>query len=97
MCGWGCMAPSTDNSENYYRREEFSVVHLGSDGTIQSIESPGLDYMNDFNRMFPEDVQRMSADGSLIEDCKRLDYHLRWRILHPEELPLIVLSSTAAP
>lgn len=92
-----CMALSTENSQDLYWREGYSVVHLNIDGTIQSIESPGMDYINDFNRMFPEDVQRMSYGGELIDDCKRLDYHLRWRILHPEELPLIVLSSTPVP
>ena len=75
-----------------------AVIHLGEDGSVQSVEIPGAGsfYAPDINRMFPPDVQ---------EEIKRYHFrgageifeHIKWRRTHPEEPPLIVLIATPRP
>ena len=77
--------------------DTLAVVHLGVDGTVQSVELPGIssNYTSDIHRMFPPEVQGRYF-GKLI-DFQGLSEHLRWRLEHPEEPPLIVLGATPAP
>lgn len=77
--------------------EEPAVIHVGADGSVQSIEVPGAgsDYGRDIRRLFPPDVQTKIFDNLI--DYRQLLDHLEWRRTHPEEPPLIVLSVTPAP
>ena len=70
-----------------------AVIYLGADGTVQNVEIPeyGSNYLSDIRRMFPLDVQKRIADIGKMED------HIEWRRIHPEEPPLIVLSATSTP
>jgi len=74
-----------------------AVIHIGIDGTVQSVEIPGggTDYASDIRRMFPLDAQERIF-GHLI-NFQELTDHLSWRRENPEELPLIVLSATPIP
>ncbi|HET9908893.1 MAG TPA: hypothetical protein VFQ23_19740, partial [Anaerolineales bacterium] len=75
-----------------------AVIHLGEDGSVQSVEIPGAgsDYARDISQMFPSDVQKefnryhFGRAGEMLE-------HAAWRRTHPDEPPLIVLVSTPKP
>ena len=73
-----------------------AVVYLGSDGAVQSVETPGDGsfYAPDVNRLFPPDVQEKIF--TRLVDVERMRVHIDLRIEHPEP-PLIVLSATSAP
>jgi hypothetical protein len=70
-----------------------AVIYLGTDGAIQKVEIPeyGTNYLSDFRSMFPLVAQGRIADIGKMED------HLEFRLTHPEEPPLIVLSATPTP
>jgi hypothetical protein len=80
-----------------YHAEMPSVIYVGTDGTVQSVEVPrgGTHYASDIREMFPTAAQERYF-GKLIP-FQELTDHLRWRREHPEELPLIVLSATPTP
>jgi hypothetical protein len=73
-----------------------AVIHLDPNGTIQSVKVAGYDGPFYDLGLFPEDVQEKLdiyisppfSGGRLLEMGSRLDY----RLIHPEEPPLIVLS-----
>jgi len=85
------------NSGLFYNGEMPAVIHLGTDGAVQSVETPGAGahYARDIRKMFPSDVQERIFSNLI--DYRRLSGHLRWRREHPEEPPLIVLSATPIP
>jgi len=68
-----------------------AVIHIGTDGAVQSVERPGggTDYASDIRKMFPLDAQE-KIFGHLI-NFQGLTDHLNWRRQHREEPPLIVL------
>jgi hypothetical protein len=75
-----------------------AVIHLNSDGAVQSAEIPGSGtaYGPSIRRMFPSDIQERIFSQSPIypqELANRLDDRLRWRRGHPDEPPLIVLNA----
>jgi hypothetical protein len=74
-----------------------AVIHLNEDSSIQSVERPGAGtyYARDIREMFPPDAQERYFDR--LFDLLRLSERLRWRRKHPEEPPLIVISSTPLP
>ena len=94
-----CMAtvPVGEESSNLPAADVPAVIHLDVDGAIQSVEIPGAGtlYARDIRRMFPPDAQERIFHNLI--DYKRLGDHLRWRIEHPGEPPLIVLSATPMP
>lgn len=73
-----------------------AVVYLGSDGAVQSVETPGDGsfYAPDVHRLFPPDVQEKIF--TRLVDVERMRVHIDLRIEHPEP-PLIVLSATSVP
>jgi len=85
------------NSGLHYEAMDPAVIHIGVDGAVQSVEIPGIgsDYAPDIRRMFPPDVQERYFNGLI--DFQRLRDHLRWRLDHTEEPPLVVLSATPTP
>ncbi len=74
-----------------------SVIHLEADGSIQNVETLGLDlnYSSGI-LMFPADVQE-KFDYYHFGRVEKMSEHLDWRRIHPEEPPLIVLSVTPMP
>jgi len=82
-----------------YEGDMPAVLHIKSDGIVQSVEVPGggSSYASDIRRMFPLDAQERYF-GKLIPFQELID-HLSWRREHTKELPLIVLSAipTATP
>lgn len=75
-----------------------AVIHIGTDGTVQSVETPaggGASWGANIRQMFPPYVQERYF-GRLIH-FQELTDHLRWRREHPEEPPLIILSATPTP
>jgi len=73
-----------------YNSETLAVIHIDMDGGIQRVEIPGLEgYGPDIRKLFPLDVQKMYFDKLI--DFRRLSDHLRMRITHPEEPPLIAV------
>ncbi|HMV94754.1 MAG TPA: hypothetical protein PKN81_13045 [Anaerolineales bacterium] len=72
-----------------------AVIHLGVDGAIQKVEIPGTNWSSDIREMFPIEIQEIFLNN--LMNYQQLSDHLTWRIEHPEESPLIVLSSTPAP
>jgi hypothetical protein len=80
-----------------YHGEMPAVIHIGTDGTVQSVEIPGggTSYASDIRRMFPLYAQERYF-GKLIP-FQELTDHLNWRREHPEEPPLVILSATPTP
>ena len=76
-----------------YHAERPAVILVGKDGTVQSVEIPGIHYGPDIMRMFPPDAEEKYFQGLI--HFQELTDHLNWRREQPEELPLIVLSSTS--
>lgn len=74
-----------------------AVIHLGTDGSVQSVEIPGAgeSYGSDIRSMFPPAAQKMIF-GNQIDNKTLLD-HLKLRLEHPEEPPLIVYDETPTP
>lgn len=79
-----------------------TVIYLKTDGTIQEAKAPrykGADY--DLT-LFPADVREKivlyySPPSPNMGRLEVLRLHLRDRLTHPDELPLIVLIATPAP
>jgi len=85
------------NSGLYYHAEMPTVIYIGADGSVQSVEIPGggSSYATDIRRMFPPDAAEKYFNRLI--HFQELTDHLRWRREHPDELPLIVLSATPIP
>jgi len=77
------------------------VIHLGTNGDIQNVKVvPGIgtEYISNIHEIFPASVQEKILDDQTSSTIyRRLSDHLNWRQTHPEEPPLIVLSSTPIP
>lgn len=73
------------------------VIYISADGSIQTVEVPGggTNYASDIREMFPTYAQEKYFD-KLIH-FQELTDHLNWRREHPQEPPLIVLSTTPTP
>lgn len=71
-----------------------TVIHLGTDGLVESAEIPGSGtaYGPGIRQLFPSDLQEMIFDHLVLFSQEQMD-RLRWRRGHPEEPPWIVLSS----
>ncbi len=69
-----------------------AVIHLGTDGSVESAEIPGggSSYGPDIRRMFPSDIQETIFSHMAIFSQEHED-RLRWRRAHPDQPPLIVL------
>jgi len=91
-----CASPNVDDTRP-------AVIHLGADGSVQSVEIPKRGSLSDFNRLFPEVAQAKmnwyvdEMDDSGKEMIRELYNHIEYRRTHPEESPLIVLSATPIP
>lgn len=74
-----------------------AVIHLNSDGTVQSVEKPGSGSKRVSNiiKMFPPDIQEIILNNLI--SYRHLSDHLEWRQEHLEEPPLIVFSATPMP
>lgn len=74
-----------------------AVIHLGRDGSVQAVDIPGSGtlYAPDIRKLFPPDVQDKIFNKQI--NLHQLGEHLNWRLDHPDEPPLIVLSATPAP
>lgn len=84
--------------DNRVGLEGLAVIHIGEDGSVHNAETAGIGGMgfpSDIQRLFPLDVQERYF-GGLIHFQELVD-HLRWRLKHPAEPPLIVLSPTPTP
>jgi hypothetical protein len=70
-----------------------AVIHIGTDGSVQSAEIPGSGtaYGPDIQRMFPADLQDRIFNHLI--SFQGMDDRMRWRRGHPEEPPLIILDS----
>jgi hypothetical protein len=77
------------------------VIHLATDGAVQSVEIPKRGSSSDIDRMFPEEAQMKfslyAGDSLFYGRLKEMIDHLSYREIHPEEPPLIVLSATPTP
>ena len=73
------------------------VIHTQADGSVESVEIPGggTHYAADIRRMFPAYAAEKYFDWLI--HAQELTDHLNWRREHPEEPPLIVLSTTPTP
>ena len=84
---------------NLHHSEDESpvVIRFEADGTVQGVERPGISapWGTDMHKMFPVDVQEKYYRGLIY--FKELTDHLHWRLEHPDEPPLIVLSATPRP
>ncbi|MFZ5909345.1 MAG: hypothetical protein ACOYYU_04955 [Chloroflexota bacterium] len=77
-----------------YHAEMPIVIFTEEEGAIHHVERPGggTSYASDIRRMFPPEAQERYFDKLI--PFQELTDHLRWRREHPEEPPLIVLSTT---
>lgn len=71
-----------------------AVIYLNDDGSVADIDVPGggTHYARDIRALFPANIQAIIFDGSLYET--QLHQHLRWRLDHPDQPPLIVVDAT---
>ena len=58
-----------------YHAEMPAVIHIGTNGTVQSVEIPGIHYGPDIIRMFPPDAQERYFEGLI--NFQGLTDHLR--------------------
>ncbi len=67
------------------------VIHLGTDGSVEGIETPGdgTAYATGIRRLFPPDIQERIFSGQI--NSQGWGDRLRWRRAHPDDPPLIVL------
>ncbi|HEU0297304.1 MAG TPA: hypothetical protein VFR47_31470 [Anaerolineales bacterium] len=72
-----------------------AVIHLETDGTIQSVQRP-TSWSDDIPKLFPVDIQA-KFDIYYFGRSRELSQHTAWRRTHPDEPPLIVLSTTPMP
>ena len=72
-----------------------AVIHLEEDGSIQSVERI-INWSADILRLFPADV-RGKFDRYPSGRAREMSEHVDWRRTHPEEPPLIILSTTPTP
>src|SRR5215207_83058 len=72
-----------------------AVIHLEIDGAIQSVER-AKNWSRDIPRLFPPDVIEKFAHYHAGR-AGEMQEHIDWRRTHPEEPPLIILSSTFIP
>ena len=76
-----------------------ATIHLKPDGSIQTIEVlwRGSDWTSNIQRMFPTEVQEKfylyTGDSLFFGRRKEFTDHYIYRLSHPEEPPLIVLSA----
>jgi hypothetical protein len=74
-----------------------AVIHLEVDGTILNIETTKSNWSEEnLNRLFPVNVQAqfvLYTSGR----AREMSEHIEWRRTHPEEPPLIILSTTPTP
>jgi hypothetical protein len=73
-----------------------AVIYLEIDGTIQKVIAAGFKGLSYNLDLFPADVQEKInlysfGDGRADE----METHLKYRLTHPEEPPLVVLNATA--
>lgn len=68
------------------------VIHLGVGGVIRGVEIPGPGSL-DYPRLFPAEVLEKFKIYNFGR-AKEMSDHIEWRRTHPEEPPLIVLSTT---
>ena len=73
-----------------------AVIHLGTDGSVQSVDIPGSGsaYARDVRQMFPTDIQSLIFSNSVDTISMEAHIDLRRKNLGP---PLIVLSVTPMP
>jgi hypothetical protein len=89
-----CYAPHAGNRKP-------AVIHLEADRSIRNVEVPigGSSWDSDLLRLFPADV-REKLDLYYFLTCpycgrpEILRIHLQYRLTHPDEPPLIILSAT---
>jgi len=78
-----------------------AVIHLGADGSIHSVDIPKRGSSSDIDRMFPEEAKMKfslyTGDSIFRGRLKEMLDHLKYREIHPEEPPQIVLSATPTP
>ena len=70
-----------------------AVIHLGTDGSVQSAEIPGSGtaHAPDIQRMFPPQLHQRIFDH--LVSLEVMKDRLRWRRGHPDEAPLVILNS----
>jgi hypothetical protein len=70
-----------------------AVIHLATDGSVQSAEIPGSGTAHDpdIRRMFPPDLHQRISDH--LVSLEAMNDRLRWRRGHPNEPPLVILNS----
>ena len=77
-----------------------AVIHLGFDGSFRSVEVPKRNQAF-VDKLFPKEVQAKfslyTGDSLFTGRLRELLNHVRFREIHPEEPPLIILSATPAP
>lgn len=73
-----------------------AVIYLEEDGSIRDVKyafpSPSRDVA--ISRLFPEDIQAKIYTYFSSEWQQELQRHLTYRLTHPEEPPLVILSAT---
>lgn len=91
-----CMSTMPISDKNIFWQSSVpAVIILGVNGTVQDVKIPGAGtlYASDIHKMFPANVQERIFNNRI--DYHRIADHLEWRLTHPEEPPLVVLSATA--
>ena len=77
------------------------VIYLETDGSIREVKFGGYKGPNYNLELFPIDVQEKirlySVDPVYMSRVEELGKHLTWRLEHPGEPPLIVLSAAPQP
>jgi hypothetical protein len=75
------------------------VIHFRADGSIHNVEIPhrASEWSSNINRMFPKEIQAKFKLYVYSERYAEMLNHLRFRLYHPEEPPLVVLSATPMP
>jgi len=76
-----------------------AVIYLGTDGSIRDVKYAFPSSSRDvtISGLFPADVQAKIYTYFSSERPQEMGRHLIYRLTHPEEPPLIILSATPTP
>ena len=78
--------------------ERPAVIRL-EDGSFYNVEIPERGVSSDIDRIFPKEIQMKFSfyTGGFYGRLEEMYNHIKYRQVHPEEPPLVILSATPMP
>jgi hypothetical protein len=78
-----------------------AVIYLRTDGSLQDVKVPKRGSASEIERLFPKEAQAKfnlyTGDSIISGRLKEMYDHIKYRRIHSEEPPLIILIATTLP